>query len=86
MNKNLDTQAIVKPAVFEQAHYDMYLRYQATRHSDGSMANASPDDYIRFLAVRGATPYLSSFLSIMNWPGLQLSISLTRHGLQFIPF
>jgi arginyl-tRNA--protein-N-Asp/Glu arginylyltransferase len=49
INKNIDTQAIVKPAVFEQAHYDMYLRYQAIRHSDGSMANASPDDYLRFL-------------------------------------
>jgi len=49
MNKNLNTQVIVKPAVFEQAHYDMYLRYQAIRHSDGSMVNASPDDYLRFL-------------------------------------
>ena len=49
IHKNIDTQVIVKPAVFEQAHYDMYLRYQAIRHSDGSMANASPDDYLDFL-------------------------------------
>ena len=49
INKNIDTQAIVKPAVFEQTHYEMYLRYQSTRHSDGSMANASPDDYLGFL-------------------------------------
>jgi arginine-tRNA-protein transferase len=49
LNRNIDTQAIVKPAVFEQAHYDMYLRYQANRHSDGSMANASPDHYLAFL-------------------------------------
>lgn len=49
LKKNINTHVIVKPAVFEQAHYDMYLRYQANRHSDGSMAHASPDDYINFL-------------------------------------
>ena len=49
LTRNIDTQAIVKPAVFEQAHFDMYLRYQANRHNDGSMANASPDDYLAFL-------------------------------------
>ena len=49
LNKNIDTQAIVKPAVFEQSHYDMYLRYQEIRHGDGSMANASPEDYLGFL-------------------------------------
>ena len=49
LNRNIDTKVIVKPAVFEQAHYEMYLRYQAIRHNDGSMANASPDDYLGFL-------------------------------------
>jgi arginine-tRNA-protein transferase len=49
ISKNIATQAILKPAVFEQAHYDMYLRYQAIRHSDSSMATASPDDYLNFL-------------------------------------
>jgi len=49
LNRNINTQAIIKPAVFEQAHYNMYLRYQTNRHSDGSMANASPDDYFNFL-------------------------------------
>jgi leucyl-tRNA---protein transferase len=49
LSKNRETQAIVKPAVFEQAHYDMYLRYQAIRHSDSSMATVSPDEYLNFL-------------------------------------
>ena len=49
LNKNTATQVIVKPAVFEQAHYDMYLRYQAVRHSDSSMATVSPDEYLSFL-------------------------------------
>ena len=47
--KNIQTQAVIKSAVFEPAHYEMYLRYQAARHGDGSMANASPDDYMAFL-------------------------------------
>jgi len=50
IKKNINTLAVVKPATFEQAHYDMYLRYQAIRHSDGSMAHSSPDDYINFLS------------------------------------
>ncbi|MEI6269870.1 MAG: arginyltransferase [Methylococcaceae bacterium] len=49
LSKNTATQAIVKPAAFEQAHYDMYLRYQAIRHSDSSMATVSPDEYLNFL-------------------------------------
>lgn len=49
LNKNLNTQAIIKPAVFCQDHFDMYLRYQAYKHGDGSMAHFGPDDYIHFL-------------------------------------
>jgi arginine-tRNA-protein transferase len=49
LNKNINTRVIVKPATFEPAHYAMYLRYQATRHSNGAMINAGPDDYINFL-------------------------------------
>jgi arginine-tRNA-protein transferase len=49
LHKNIDTQVTVKPAIFEQAHYDMYLRYQTARHNEGSMANVSPDEYLNFL-------------------------------------
>ena len=37
MRKNGGTKVVVKPAVFDKAHYAMYLRYQNQRHSDGSM-------------------------------------------------
>jgi arginine-tRNA-protein transferase len=50
LKKNSTTQAIEKPAVFSQDHYDMYLRYQAHRHNNGSMAHFGPDDYIHFLS------------------------------------
>lgn len=48
--KNSQTTAIIKPAVFEQAHYELYLRYQQIRHTGGNMAESSPDDYIDFLS------------------------------------
>jgi arginine-tRNA-protein transferase len=50
IKKNQQTTVIVKPAKFEQAHYDMYMRYQNHKHEDGGMANSSEDDYINFLA------------------------------------
>ncbi|RIZ70807.1 MAG: arginyltransferase [Methylococcales bacterium] len=49
LDKNINTQATIKRPVFEQTHYDMYLRYQTARHNDGEMANASPEDYLSFL-------------------------------------
>jgi arginine-tRNA-protein transferase len=47
--KNSNTQAVVKPAKFNQQHYDLYLRYQAVRHQDGAMQNSSTAEYIQFL-------------------------------------
>lgn len=40
----------IKPAVFEQTHYDLYLKYQQARHSGGGMANSSSEEYINFLS------------------------------------
>lgn len=50
LQTNANTTAIIKPAVFESAHYEMYMRYQKHRHADSNMANSSPDDYINFLS------------------------------------
>ena len=50
IKKNKLTSIIIKPAQFEQHHYEMYQRYQYHRHEDGSMANSSKEDYINFLA------------------------------------
>lgn len=47
--KNANTVAVIKPPVFEQVHYQMYLRYQAARHAGGDMADSGPDEYLRFL-------------------------------------
>lgn len=49
LRKNSATNIVIKPAAFDKAHYEMYLRYQCERHSDGSMAQSSPKDYLNFL-------------------------------------
>jgi arginine-tRNA-protein transferase len=50
LQKNLQTTAIIKPAAFEQGHYDLYLRYQHQRHAEGNMVNMSPGEYLNFLS------------------------------------
>ena len=49
IKKNALTSIIIKPAQFEQAHYDMYMRYQQGRHQDGGMAESTEEDYVNFL-------------------------------------
>lgn len=50
IKKNQQTTVIIKPAEFDQAHYEMYLRYQNHKHHGGGMADSSKEDYINFLA------------------------------------
>jgi arginine-tRNA-protein transferase len=38
-------------ARFQQAHFELYRRYTASRHSGGSMAGANPDEYLDFLTA-----------------------------------
>jgi len=50
LKKNQQTKIVVKPAKFEQSHYEMYLRYQNHQHQGGSMADLTEEDYIQFLS------------------------------------
>jgi len=47
--RNADIETREHPARFNPQHYALYKRYTAARHGDGEMAEASPDDYLRFL-------------------------------------
>jgi len=49
LQRNRNTIAIIKPAEFNQDHYELYLRYQAARHKEGSMLHLTKDEYLRFL-------------------------------------
>lgn len=48
--KNIKTQTFIKPARFEQSHYELYIRYQNSRHIGGNMAQSSPSEYMDFLS------------------------------------
>ncbi|NOT10939.1 MAG: arginyltransferase [Methylococcaceae bacterium] len=50
LKKNSHTQALIKPAIFYEDHYLMYLRYQEDRHKDGGMVDFTPEEYIHFLS------------------------------------
>ena len=49
LNKNNHLIVKIKSAVFEWSHYELYLRYQMSRHKGGGMANISPEEYMEFL-------------------------------------
>ena len=49
LSKNANTEVSVKPAAFDQGHYEMYLRYQAARHNDGNMQHSTAIEYLQFL-------------------------------------
>ncbi|MFT5226747.1 MAG: arginyl-tRNA--protein-N-Asp/Glu arginylyltransferase [Polaribacter sp.] len=46
---NKDIKISLSKGQFRQDHFDLYSRYMANRHSDGSMANPTKGDYRRFL-------------------------------------
>lgn len=49
LKKNADLSVIACPPEWNNAHFALYKRYLDRRHTDGSMANASKEDYLRFL-------------------------------------
>ncbi|MGR9087614.1 MAG: arginyltransferase, partial [Gammaproteobacteria bacterium] len=49
LKRNQNARVVIKPAVFEEEHYEMYLRYQEYKHEGGEMASAGSDEYLRFL-------------------------------------
>lgn len=47
--RNQDLEVIARVPEFRLEHYKLYLRYLKARHPEGSMADATPDDYLDFL-------------------------------------
>lgn len=61
LKKNRHTEANIKPAVFDPAHFNLYQRYQQVKHPDSSMQYASKEDYIRFLSSTWCDSFFVEF-------------------------
>lgn len=60
-SKNQHTQALIRPAVFQPQHYELYKRYQRMKHPDSSMQYATADEYIRFLSSTWCDTFFVEF-------------------------
>lgn len=49
LRNNRNVSMVIKPAVFEAEHYELYQRYLAHRHAGGGMDNPSKEIYLQFL-------------------------------------
>lgn len=47
--RNRDLHIEATPARFDDEHFDLYLRYQRSRHPDSEMCDPDPEQYRRFL-------------------------------------
>ncbi len=49
LKKNRDVIVSIHPARYEEEYYALYIRYQQSRHTGGSMSESSPTDFCDFL-------------------------------------
>jgi len=46
---NANLRVIERPALYDEVHYQLYVRYLRARHPDSNMGQASPGEYFSFL-------------------------------------
>jgi arginine-tRNA-protein transferase len=83
LKKNQLTTVKIKPAQFEQAHYDMYMRYQQHKHEESGMANSTQEDYINFLSSRWCNTLFVEF-SIKNELAAVAIVDLLENALSAV--
>jgi arginyl-tRNA--protein-N-Asp/Glu arginylyltransferase len=50
--RNRNLRVVERPPVYDEAHFALYLRYQAARHPGGGMDDPDPNKYMEFLTGR----------------------------------
>lgn len=61
LNKNKDISLEVKPAISTDEHFDLYTRYQESRHDEGVMLYEDIDKYHQCLVATSMSTHLLEF-------------------------
>ncbi|NTV96036.1 MAG: arginyltransferase [Thiobacillus sp.] len=61
LKRNDDLEVVLRPLEFDETHYALYRRYQATRHSGGGMDTDDREQYRTFLLTSGVDSVLAEF-------------------------
>ena len=83
IRRNARLKISIGPARYRDEHFDLYRRYIASRHNDGSMANPSKSDYHRFLICDWTETLFFEYR--MDHILIAVAVSdLTDHGLSAV--
>jgi len=64
--RNHQLEAVLCELVFDASHYNLYRRYQASRHAGGGMDQDGEDQYRQFLLQSGVSTMLLEFRDADN--------------------
>lgn len=62
LRRNAQTEVVIKPAEFNERHFELYRQYQIARHEKSSASDISREDYVHFLSSRWCDTWFVEFL------------------------
>jgi len=62
LRRNENTEVVVKPAEFNERHFDLYRQYQLARHDKTSENKINREDYLHFLSSSWCDTWFVEFL------------------------